>query len=224
MEVHGGMVMRCLIPVTQEIKNENALKRAAQICSETHVLYVLESSVLERMESESSYVLNSDMLKMLEDSITESQREEAARIAKNAGAILHFEVGDYFDVVCRYSERLRPAAIMLDEPDRKMLSLERNIWIDRGNDIGSSVFLVRKALRIGNLLRDLKLARDISVRLGVSLGIRYEGKEDEIIATLKKYGKIAESPSADLVFVQAGFPLTAEMKGHAKMSMMIFGK
>ncbi len=216
--------MRCLIPVTQEIKNENALKRARLICSETHVLYVLEGSVLERMESESSYILNSDMLNILKESIMESQREEAADIAKKAGASLHFEIGDYFDVIRRYSERLRPAAIMTDEPDRKMLSLERNIWVDRGNEIKSSVFLVGKAIRIGKLLKDLNLAKEISGKLKASFGIYYEGKEREIMATLEKHGKIAEGADVDLVFIRGDMPGAPNPKRYAGRSMMIFRK
>lgn len=209
MEVHGGMVMvmRCLIPVTQEMRNPDALRRAEIICDDVHILYVLDSAIFERMERESAYVLDSSTIKATEETIIKAQRKEAEEISealRRAGkrTHLHFEIGDYSELLESYVIRLRPQILMTDVFERTLLSLNIPIWVDRGNEIKKTLFVVRTVSKIKRIRRDFEIIEEISGRLGCETSILYTGNEKEGIETLKILGKITADERADLYCLQ----------------------
>lgn len=209
MEAHGGMVMvmRCLIPVMQEMRNHGALKRAQIICDDVHILYVLDSAIFERMERESAYVLDSDTIKATEETIIKAQRKEAVEILNSVRKSgkrthLHFETGDYPEILERYVLRLRPQILMTDVFERTLLSLNIPIWVDRGNEIKKILFVVRSVSKIKSIRRDFEIIEEISGRLGCETSILYLGNEKEGIETLKTLGKTTTDERADLYCLQ----------------------
>ncbi len=193
--------MRSLIPITQEKRNENALKRSKSI-SDAHLLYILDEKVMERMERESSYVLDSETLKALERTLIESQRKEARAIAEEYGIEnLYFEVGDYYDVVERYVLKLRPDIIMVDGFDRRFLSMGP-LWVDSGNKIRTVVFHVKSLAKLDKVRKEISMLSEICERLGASLSIYTEIKEDSALRTLERLAPLTKSPDADMIAMQ----------------------
>ncbi len=203
MEIHGGMVMRCLIPINQEMRNENAMRRASVLCDDVHVLYMLDESLLDRMERESAYVLNSDMLDVLKKTLIDSQRKEAeSMISGMDGASLHFEVGDTYELIDRYALRLMPDMIMVDDFDRKLMGLKTALWIDRGNTISSCIFVVDSVQHLTRLKEDINFLNTLSKRLSCEFSIyAASGKKDDE-KVLSSFGLIVHSPGADLTIYQ----------------------
>lgn len=195
------MKIRCLIPVTQEMKNERALRRAQKICDEIHILYVVDETLFEKMERESAYVLNSDMLDVLKKTLMESQRKEAESIIKEMerkeGVVLHFEVGDYLDVIERYTLMSKPFLIMVDSFDRRLLSLPAALWVDGGNHIRTCTFVLDDAIHISKIKNALSMVEKINKILGSELRI-YSKREDVFKAVASKYRR-SEKPYADMV-------------------------
>ena len=193
--------MKSLIPITQEKRNENALKRSKSI-SDVHLLYILDQKVIERMERESSYVLDSETLKALERTLVESQRKEARAIAEEYGIEnLHFEVGDYYDVVERYVLKLRPNIIMVDGFDRRFLSMG-SLWVDSGNTIRTAVFHVKSLAKLDKVRKETSVLSEICERLGASLSIYTEIREESALRTLERLAPLTKSPDADLIAMQ----------------------
>ncbi len=199
--------MRCLIPITQEMRNPNALKRAQILCDEIHILYVLDRALLDRMKRESAYVLDSETLKAIEDTVIGSQREEATeflRAAQKQGkkVQLHFEVGDYPEVLERHILRLRPQLLMTDAFSRSLLSLKVPIWVDAGNEIKRCVFVVESVTKIRNLKKDFELLRTVCGRIQCDMGIFSKSNERSTIETLKRFAEITGLTGADLLCLQ----------------------
>ncbi len=193
--------MKSLIPITQEKRNENALKRSKAI-SDAHLLYILDQKVIERMERESSYVLDSETLKALERTLVESQRKEARVIAEEYGIEnLHFEVGDYYDVVERYVLKLRPDIIMVDGFDRRFLSMGP-LWIDSGNAIRTVIFHVKSLAKLDKVRKEISILSEICEALGASLSIYTEIREESALRTLERMAPLTKNADADLIAMQ----------------------
>ncbi len=208
MEVYGGLVMKCLIPITQEMKNENAVKRVPVLCDDIHLLYVLDRKMLDRMESESSYVLDSETLKSLESTIIESQKKEAESILKSLGiptkkASLNFEVGEYFETLEKYALKLMPDIIMVDSFERRLLSLNVPLWIDAGNDIKRCVFVVQSVAKIKRLRRDFEFMEAICQKIHCDMKIFYRSDERGAAKTLEGLAPITTSTEGDMLCLQS---------------------
>ena len=211
--------MRCLIPITQEIRNENAMKRAHTLCDDIHILYVVDESLFERMERESAYVLNSDMLDVLKKTLIESQKEEAESIAVGLGkkARLHFEVGDNFDIIEKYALKLRPDLIMVDDMDRKLLSLKTAVWVDRGNEIKNGVFVVSSIAHINRFRRNVEFLDTICERMKCHIQIYPDSLSEHDRELLKSFEEISEQRYADIVFYQ-----NSDKRAEKRGSFMFF--
>ncbi len=200
--------MKCLIPISQETRNENSVKRASVLCDEIHILYLFDKNILDKMTSEAAYVLDSQTLRNLEDTIIESQRKEAEDILKAMEAsvkkvALHFEVGEYFETLEKYTLKLMPDILMVDSFERMFLSLEGALWIDRGNDINSCIFAVQSVAKVKKLGRNFELVKEICQRLHCEIKIYSVSGEKEVLGTLKKLAPITSSPVGDLLCLQS---------------------
>lgn len=205
MEDDGGVVMRCLIPLTQEKRNENSIKRAKKLCDHIDLLYIVDKGIIDRMKKESSYILDSETLKILEGTLIQSQKKEAMAIFKEIGDKrigMHFDIGDYADVVGRYALKLKPDLIMGDNLDRRMLSLKVPLWVERGREIKKVVFAVRTTVRLTSLKREIGIVKEISKALEVPFYIYTEIREESALHTLRSMGDLTESPEADLIVMQ----------------------
>lgn len=194
-------MIRCLIPITQEKRNENSLKRACVICDRIHLLYVVDTEILERMERESAYVLNSEMLDALRQTLIESQRREAESIIEDMKCRdkvkLHFEVGDYFEVVERYVLKTRPHIIMSDSVDRKFFNFNIPLWVDAGNEIKNIVFVAEKAYNVTRMLKNVEFSAEISRRLRSRFSVYTENPQIKEI--LEKRFEISRSLDGELI-------------------------
>ncbi len=197
-------MIRCLIPITQEKRNENSLKRSCIICDRIHLLYVVDTEILERMERESAYVLNSDMLDALRQTLVESQRREAESIVEDMKCKdkvkLHFEVGDHLDLVEKYSLRLNAGLIMTDSFERVMLGMKVPLWVDRGNRIENAIFIIDNATRVKRLEKSVKFADALCKRLECDISLKFSGdiSQKQIFTEYKK----TEKTSSDLIIYQ----------------------
>jgi len=207
MEVHGGMVMRCLIPITQEMRNENAMRRAQIICDDIHILYVLDRGLLDRMKRESAYVLDSETLREIEETVIKSQKEEATGLLRYFGKSgknvqIHFEVGDYISILEKYVLKMRPRLLMVDAFSRALLSLHVPIWVDAGNEIRSCVFVVESAVHIKKTERNIYFIRDMCKRMGCNFFVTTEKHDKETEKILSSYAPITDSKKADLIVLE----------------------
>lgn len=199
--------MKCLIPVTQEMRGPNALKRAKTICDDMEILYVVDKKILNRMQKDSASFLNSDTLKSTEETILYAQKKWAEKISvsfRRLGKKSHsyFEVGYYPEVLERYVLRLRPQILMTDMFTRGLLSLDVPIWVDRGNEIKSILFVVSSISKINRMRRDFEIVRRISSILGCETKILYTGSDKAGIETLKLFGETTTEKAADLYCLQ----------------------
>ncbi len=216
--------MRCMVPVTQEKKCENSIKRASKICDEISLLYIVDTEIIEKMKRESSYVLNSETLASLEKALIESQKKEAQVIEKEAKSYgkpvrIHFEVGNRHEILERYAVKLRADMIMLDDMERAMLSFGIPLWVDGGGEISKIVFYVRSVRKIGTLRRQMEFLREISDRLGAELYIYTEIREDGVLRTLRSMSELTKKLEGDAIAMQ-GFQRKIARKWK---NIMVFG-
>ena len=213
-------MIRCLIPITQEKRNENSLKRACVICDRIHLLYVVGTEILERMERESAYVLNSEMLDALKQTLVESQRKEGKSIVEDMECVdkvkLHFEVGDYLDIVERYALRLNAGLIMTDSFERALLGMKVPVWVDRGNRIENAVFIIDNAARLKRLEKSIEFADILCRRLGCGIALKFSGdiSQKQIFTEYKR----TEKTSSDLIVYQ-----NSKIKPEKNCSFLVTG-
>ena len=162
--------MRCLVAADQEHYPENSLKRA-NICDELILLYIVDRRVLEKVRTESSYVLPSHAIEEMEKFAVEMQRREAERIANKHGAELKFVVDDYYAAIEREILRISPDIFLTDFWHRRFLSYGVPVWVDRGGHISTIGFFVGDVARLNSVRRSQELLADIAGRIGADLCI-----------------------------------------------------
>ncbi len=194
--------MRCLIPVDQEHYPENAIERARILCDEVTVLYVLDKRVVERVQSESSYILPSYALENVEDFIVSTHRQRAEEITKRFGSLpanLKFEVGDLYSSLEREAIRERVDMLMTDFFLRALLKLEIPVWIDRGGKIEECTISLDSLKMIRRVKHGVEFSRKICERLGARSFLHYAQGDEEGKKVLEPLGELSSQVRGQLV-------------------------
>ncbi len=196
--------MRCLIPIHQENYANNSLKRATQLCDEITILYILDKKLIEKVQSEASYILPSYALDNVEEFIINIHRQEAEKIKKSVGkesVELRFVVGEYYESVERETLRASPDLLMCDSYLRGLLSIGTPIWIDRGGKIKECTLVINSLKRIKKLKKSVDFLNRICERLGAELYLYYPQGDEEGIAALSPLGTLTSELRGELIAV-----------------------
>ena len=194
--------MRCLIPVHQELHPKNSLKRAEKLCSEVFLLYIIDRKLIEKVQSEASYILPSYALDNVEEFIVSIHRQEAEKIKnkiKNVPVNLKFTVGEYYDSIEKEILRNSPDMLMSDFYQRGFLRVNIPIWIDSGADIKECTLVVYSLKKIKKIKHAIEFTRKICERLNASLFIHYSPGDKEGLNVLKPLGKVVDTPRGELL-------------------------
>ena len=192
--------MKCLIPVHQELYPENAIKRAERLCDKIVLVYIVDKKLMEKVQSEASYILPSFALENVEEFILNMHRQEAEKIraSMTVPAKLKFVVGEYYESIERGVLRERPDIIMLDHYLRGLLKMNVPIWIDRGGEIMECTMIVTSLKKIGKIKRGVELATKICERIGSVFYIHYPPGDAEGKNALKPLGSLIDTPRGEL--------------------------
>ena len=208
--------MRCLIPVHQENYANNSLKRATQLCDEITILYILDKKMIEKVQSEASYILPSYALDNVEEFIINIHRQEAEKIKKSIGkegVEMRFVVGEYYESVERETLKTSPDLLMCDSYLRGLLNIATPIWIDRGGEIKECTLVINSLKRIKSITHSIEFARKICERLHASFYIHYAPSDSEGLAALKPLGKIVSEARGELLVFSRDATLKVPQQG-----------
>ncbi len=198
-------MMRCLIPVHQELYPENSLKRAEKLCDEVILLYIVDKKLIEKVQSEASYILPSFALQNVEEFILNIHRQEAEKVKnsiRNIPVELRFVKGEYYESIEKEILRHTPDILMTDSYLRGLVNLNVPVWIDRGGKIEECTMMVQSLRRIGKLKHAIEFAKNVCNRLGASFYIHYtHATEREVLEPL---GRLVENPRGELLVFLKG--------------------
>ncbi len=194
--------MRCLIPIHQEYYPKNSLKRAEKLCDEVILLYILDKKVIEKVKSESSYILPSYSLDTFENFVINIHKEEAEKIKnsmKNKDVDLKFVVGEYYESIEKEVLRSTPDLVMCDSHLRAFLNIEVPIWIDRGKEIKECTIEIHSLRKIERIKHAIEFTKKICKRINADFYIYYPLGDDEGLKALKPMGKIVSLRRGKLI-------------------------
>ena len=197
--------MKCLIPVHQEMYPENSLNRAEKICDEVTVLYIVDRKLMEKVQSEASYILPSYALDNVENFIVDIHKQEAERIKRriNVPVTLEFIVGEYYEIIEKEILRNSPDIFMSDFYQRVFLRMNVPVWIDRGSEIRNCTLVVNSLKRIKKIKHAIEFTKYMCKKLESTLLIYYPPMDDEGIKALRPMGEIVSELRGELlVFIK----------------------
>ncbi len=192
--------MRCLIPVHQELYPKNSLKRTEKLCDEIVLLYIVDKKLMDKVQSEASYILPSFALQNVEEFILNMHRQEAEKVKnsiRNVPVELRFVKGEYYESIEREILRNSPDILMTDSHLRGLINLDAPIWIDRGGEIRECTMIVTSLRKIGKIKRAIEFAKNVCDRLSASFYIYYPNTQEKNI--LEPLGKIVDSARGEAV-------------------------
>ncbi len=196
--------MRCLIPIHQELYPKNSLKRAENLCDEIVLLYIVDKKLMDKVQSEASYILPSFALQNVEEFILNMHRQEAEKVKKsirNVPVELRFVKGEYYESIEREILRNSPDILMTDFHLRGLINLDAPVWIDRGGEIKECTMIVESLKHIGRIKRAIEFAKNVCNRLSASFYIYYPHTSDREV--LEPLGKIVDRAGGEaLVFLK----------------------
>ena len=199
-------MMRCLIPVHQELYPENSLKRAEKLCDEVILVYIVDKKLMDKVQSEASYILPSFALQNVEEFILNIHRQEAEKVKnsiRNIPVELRFVKGEYYESIEKEILRHTPDILMTDSYLRGLVNLNVSVWIDRGGKIKECTMIIQSLRHLGKLKHAIEFAKNLCDRLSIPFYIHYPHvTEREVLDPL---GELVESPRGELlVFLKGG--------------------
>ena len=196
--------MRCLIPVHQELYPKNALKRAEKLCDDIILLYIVDKKLMDKVQSETSYILPSFALQNVEEFILNMHREEAEKVKnsiRNVPVELRFVKGEYYESIEREILHQSPDILMTDSYLRWFIKLKIPAFIDRGGEIKECTIVVESLKHIGKLKHAIEFAKNVCNKLSASFYIYYSHPSERKV--LEPLGKLVDRAKGEaLVFLK----------------------